>query len=67
MFALLALAGDVGCAGGPSLIGLISGRISGEMSMKIGILSAAIFPAAAFVILRIVKNRKSEPDQATKL
>ena len=67
MFALLALAGDVGCAGGPSLIGLISGRISGEMSMKIGILSASIFPAAAFVILRIVKNRKSEPDQATKL
>lgn len=59
MFAILALAGDVGCAGGPGLIGLVSGRISGELSMKIGILSAVIFPVAAFVILNIIRKRKS--------
>ena len=63
MFALLALAGDVGCTAGPSLIGLVSGRIAGDMAMKIGILSAAIFPAVAFVILRIIKNRKTESGQ----
>ncbi len=66
MFALLALAGDVGCTSGPGLIGLISGRISGDMSMKIGILSAAIFPIAAFILLRIIKKRKSGPDLPTK-
>ena len=66
MFALLALAGDVGCTSGPGLIGLISGRITGDMSMKIGILSAAIFPIAAFILLRIIKKRKSGPDLPTK-
>ena len=58
MFALLALAGDVGCAGGPSLIGLISGRLSGDASLKVGILSAAIFPIAAFILLNALKSKK---------
>lgn len=62
MFALLALAGDIGCAGGPSLIGLISGKVGGDSAMKVGILSAVIFPITAFILLRIVKNRKSESE-----
>ena len=43
MFALLALAGDLGCAGGPTLAGLVSSACGG--SLRAGILAALIFPA----------------------
>lgn len=43
MFALLALAGDLGCSGGPTLAGLVSSAAGGNL--KAGILSAMIFPA----------------------
>jgi MFS-type transporter involved in bile tolerance (Atg22 family) len=42
MYALLALAGDVGCSAGPTLVGFVSGAF-GE-NLKIGILAACIFP-----------------------
>ena len=40
--ALLALGGDIGCSGGPSLVGMVSGMCKGNL--KIGILAALIFP-----------------------
>ena len=43
MFALLALAGDLGCSGGPTLVGLVSGAMND--SLKAGILAAMVFPA----------------------
>lgn len=43
MFALLALAGDLGCGGGPAVVGMVSGRMGDNL--KIGILSALVFPA----------------------
>lgn len=42
MFAFLALAGDLGCSGGPTLVGLVSG-ITGD-NLKLGILAAVVFP-----------------------
>lgn len=42
MFALLALGGDVGCSGGPTLAGFVSG-CSGD-DLRKGILAAVIFP-----------------------
>ncbi len=42
MFAMLALAGDLGCAVGPATVGVIS-RIYGE-DLKKGLLVAVIFP-----------------------
>lgn len=42
MFALLALAGDLGCAAGPAVVGYISEVYGGEL--KKGLLSAAVFP-----------------------
>ncbi|MFR1518796.1 MAG: MFS transporter [Clostridia bacterium] len=42
MFALLALAGDLGCSGGPTLVGLVSSRFGNEL--QAGILAAVIFP-----------------------
>ena len=42
LFALLALAGDVGCSAGPTLVGIVSGQFNDNL--KLGILSAVIFP-----------------------
>ena len=51
MFALLALAGDVGCSAGPTLAGYFAGRFEGKL--RIGILIAVVFPAlmTAFQVL----------------
>ncbi len=54
MFATLALAGDVGCAFGPGLIGFVAERT--DIGLKAGIFCAVIFPIAAFILLRILKN-----------
>ena len=43
MFALLALAGDVGCSGGPTVVGMVSGALGDNL--KMGILAGVIFPA----------------------
>ena len=42
MFALLALAGDLGCSGGPSFAGFVASAAGDEL--RWGILAAAIFP-----------------------
>lgn len=41
MFAILALAGDLGCTTGPTLVGFVAGAAGDDL--KIGILSASIF------------------------
>ena len=53
MFAMLALAGDLGCSGGPTLAGLVSGNFNNNL--HIGILSAIIFPAIMLLCLLISK------------
>ncbi len=47
MFALLALAGDLGCSGGPSLVGLVSSTLN--ENLKMGILVGIIFPVLLLV------------------
>lgn len=42
MFALLALAGDVGCSGGPTVVGMVSGTLGDNL--KMGILAGVVFP-----------------------
>lgn len=54
MFAMLALAGDVGCSGGPTLVGLISSAFGNNL--KMGILSAIIFPVLLFAGVKIAKT-----------
>lgn len=51
MFALLALAGDLGCSGGPTLVGLVSNAAGGDM--KPGLLSAAGFALIMLICLCI--------------
>ena len=42
MFAILALAGDIGCSAGPTLVGMVSGAFGDNL--KLGILLASVFP-----------------------
>ncbi len=42
MFAFLALAGDLGCSGGPTFVGFISGAF--EDNLRVGLFAAIIFP-----------------------
>ena len=42
LFALMALAGDLGCSGGPTLVGMVSSGFGDDL--KKGILMAAVFP-----------------------
>lgn len=57
LFALLALAGDLGCTGGPTYVGLISGAFGDDL--KAGILAALIFPA--FLLLGMLLCRVKTP------
>ncbi len=57
LFALLALAGDLGCSSGPTLAGFVSG-VYGD-NLRRGILAAVIFPIALLVSLLLVKRRRS--------
>lgn len=56
MFALLALAGDVGCSGGPTLVGFVTGLASDDL--KKGILAGFIFPI--LLIVGIVSLKKAK-------
>lgn len=64
MFALMALAGDLGCSGGPTLVGMVSSRFGDNL--KMGILAAIIFPVLLLVgilqskKLKTMRNRKIE-------
>ena len=57
MFALLALAGDLGCSGGPTFVGLVS-EACGE-DLKKGILAGAIFPILLLIGLFFNKKNKA--------
>lgn len=58
MFALLALAGDVGCTGGPSLVGVVSQLFNGEL--KAGLLSAIVFPSVLCLCVWLLQSRISK-------
>ena len=56
MFALMALAGDLGCSGGPTLAGAIAGAFGDNL--RLGILCAVAFPA--LMILGILLIRRTD-------
>lgn len=55
VFALLALAGDLGCSGGPTLAGLVAQRMGGDL--KIGILAAVCFPLLLIAGILLCRKR----------
>ncbi|GFI23838.1 hypothetical protein IMSAGC011_02628 [Lachnospiraceae bacterium] len=58
MFALLALGGDIGCSGGPTLVGMISG-VLGE-NLKMGILAGIIFPVLLLIGIILCRETKRQ-------
>lgn len=58
MFALLALGGDVGCSGGPTLVGLISSSLNDNL--KAGILAAIIFPVLLLNGILLCRRMKKQ-------
>ena len=55
LFALLALAGDLGCSGGPTLVGMISSACGDELHK--GLLAAVIFPLLLVAGMAMVRHR----------
>lgn len=58
MFALLALGGDIGCSGGPTLVGMVSGTLGDNL--KMGILAGIIFPVLLLMGIILCRKTKGE-------
>lgn len=58
LFAMLALAGDLGCTGGPTVVGFVSSAFGG--SLRAGLLAAAIFPAVMVLGMLLLSRAKKE-------
>ncbi|MCI8691372.1 MAG: MFS transporter [Lachnospiraceae bacterium] len=58
MFALLALGGDVGCSGGPTLVGMVSGALGDNL--KMGVLTGTVFPVLLLIGILLCRKVKRE-------
>lgn len=56
LFAMLALAGDLGCSGGPTLAGMVSSSFGNNL--RLGILSAVVFPVLLLMGVMILGKKK---------
>lgn len=57
MFAMLALAGDVGCSLGPTVVGAVSGMLGDNL--KAGVLAGIVFPVILTVGILISRKAKT--------
>lgn len=64
MFALLALGGDIGCSGGPTLVGMVSGALGDNL--KMGVLAGTIFPVLLLVGIILCRKIKGEKQSISK-
>lgn len=55
IFALMALAGDIGCTLGPTLVGAVSANAGG--SLRAGLLAAVVFPTVLFAGIKFLKHK----------
>lgn len=56
MYALMALAGDLGCSSGPTVVGVVADRMNKDL--KSGILVAIVFPVVMLLSLAFVKQKR---------
>ncbi|MGN0793990.1 MAG: MFS transporter [Aristaeellaceae bacterium] len=56
MFALMALAGDLGCSGGPTVVGMVSGATGG--ALQGGLLAAIVFPVLMLLATLLIRPEK---------
>lgn len=64
MFALLALAGDLGCASGPAVVSVVSGFYP-DLGIKAGLAAAIVFPALMILLLVVGRARMKEGTAST--
>ena len=57
MFAFLALAGDLGCGSGPTIVGAVAKKFGDDL--KIGVLSAIVFPTLLVIVNIMLKQKKN--------
>lgn len=57
MFAMLALAGDLGCSAGPTLAGIVSGSFANNL--RIGIFAALIFPVLLLGCVSVLRKAQA--------
>ncbi len=59
MFALLSLSGDIGCAGGPTVVGEITGMFGDSFTMGLSV--ATVFPIMlivfAFICMKMTGSK----------
>ena len=55
MYALMALAGDLGCASGPTVVGLAADSMGGNLRLGIG--AAMLFPVIMLVCTSVMKHK----------
>ena len=58
LYALLALAGDVGCSAGPTVVGLVAGAFHDQL--KAGLTAALVFPVVMLLGITRVKEKGQE-------
>ncbi len=58
MYALLALAGDMGCSSGPTVVGMVANAFEGKLT--VGILAAIVFPIVMLLGLARLQHKKGK-------
>ena len=56
MYALMALAGDLGCSSGPTVVGMVADHMNGDL--RSGILVAIAFPVVMLLCLAFVRQKR---------
>ena len=57
MYALMALAGDLGCSGGPTVVGLVADASQGSLQAGLG--AAIVFPVLMLAGILLLKKRRA--------
>ena len=57
MYAFMALAGDVGCGAGPTVVGMAANILDGDL--KKGLLAALVFPLFILIGIAALKDKES--------
>ena len=55
MYALMALCGDLGCSGGPTLVGFVANAAGGEL--RTGLIAALVFPVLMLLLTTAMKSK----------
>lgn len=55
LFALLALAGDIGCSAGPTVVGFVASALGEDL--KAGIGAVAVFPALMLILILVNRHK----------